>query len=233
MKVKKKITKKKLKQPDEFISFTEKSYLFINEHIKQISIGAILILVVILSFFLYRMWDQKKEDEAKQKFILALEAYQMASSPYRESSPAEYKKVLEGFEGVIKNYSGTASGKYSLIYKGGIHLRLGEFDEAIHAYDTFLRRTDKDKLYQLFALKGLGYAHEGKDDYEKAVKAYLEILKWGEKYYWSGVHLNLARCYEKLGKREEALENYKAFLKASPKSISTNSVLKKISLLEK
>ncbi|MDP3016208.1 MAG: hypothetical protein Q8N70_03940, partial [Deltaproteobacteria bacterium] len=79
MKVKKKITKKKLKQPDEFLSFTEKSYLFISHHIKKMAIGAILVLVLILSFFLFRMWDQKKEDEANQKFILALEAYQMVS----------------------------------------------------------------------------------------------------------------------------------------------------------
>jgi len=234
MKVKKKITKKKLKQPDEFLGFTEKSYLFISHHIKKMAIGLILVLVLILSFFLFRMWDQKKEDEANQKFILALEAYQMVSSPYREGSPAEYKKVLEGFEMVIKTYSRTSSEKYSLIYKGGIHLRLGEFDEAINAYDAFLKKkAGKEKLYQLFALEGLGYAHEGKKDYEKAVKAYQEIIKLGEKYHWSGVHLNTARCYEKLGKNDEALENYRTFLKVSPKSLSTHSVLRKVSIFEK
>ena len=234
MKVKKKITKKKLKQPDEFLGFTEKSYLFISHHIKKMAIGLILVLVLILSFFLFRMWDQKKEDEANQKFILALEAYQMVSSPYREGSPAEYKKVLEGFEMVIKTYSRTSSEKYSLIYKGGIHLRLGEFDEAINAYDAFLKKkTGKEKLYQLFALEGLGYGYEGKKDYEKAVKAYQEIIKLGEKYHWAGVHLNMARCYEKLGKTDEALENYRTFLKISPKSLSTNSVLRKVSIFEK
>jgi tetratricopeptide (TPR) repeat protein len=234
MKVKKKITKKKLKQPDEFISFTEKSYLFISHHIKKIIIGTILVLVLISSFFLFRMWDQRKEDEANQKFILALETYQMVSSPYREGSPAEYKKVLEGFEEVIKTYSRTSSGKYSLIYKGGIHLRLGEFDEAISAYDAFLKKkAGKEKLYQLFALEGLGYGHEGKKDYEKAVKAYQEIIKLGEKYHWAGVHLNMARCYEKLGKTDEALENYRTFLKISPKSSSSNAILRKISIFEK
>ena len=38
---------------------------------------------------------------------------------------------------------------------------------------------------------------------------------------------------EKLGKKAEALENYKAFLKVSNKSSSTHSVLKKVSSLEK
>ncbi|MBM4323860.1 MAG: tetratricopeptide repeat protein [Deltaproteobacteria bacterium] len=233
MKVRKKITKKKLKQPDEFLTLTEKTYLFIGQHIKKIAIGSILVLILFLSFFLYRMWDQKKEDEANQKFVLALEAYQMVSSPYREGSPAEYKKVLEAFDEVIKIYARTSSGRFSLIYKGGIHLRLGEFDEAINAYEGFLKNGGKEKLYQLFAFEGLGYGYEGKKDYEKALKAYQEIIKLGEKYDWAGVHLNIARCYEKMGKKNEALENYKAFLKASPKSLSTNSVLKKVSSLEK
>ncbi|MBM4347807.1 MAG: tetratricopeptide repeat protein [Deltaproteobacteria bacterium] len=222
-----------MKQPDEFLTLTEKTYLFIGQHIKKIAIGSILVLILFLSFFLYRMWDQKKEDEANQKFVLALEAYQMVSSPYREGSPAEYKKVLEAFDEVINIYARTSSGRFSLIYKGGIHLRLGEFDEAINAYEGFLKNGGKEKLYQLFAFEGLGYGYEGKKDYEKALKAYQEIIKLGEKYDWAGVHLNIARCYEKMGKKNEALENYKAFLKASPKSLSTNSVLKKVSALEK
>ncbi|MBM4338844.1 MAG: tetratricopeptide repeat protein [Deltaproteobacteria bacterium] len=233
MKVKKKITKKKLKQPDEFLTLTEKSYLFVDQHLKKIGIGAMIVLVVILSFFLYRMWDQGKEDEANQKFASALEGYLMASSPYREATPAEYKKVLEGFEEVIKTYPRTSSGRFSLLHKGRIHLRLGELDEAINAFDGFLKKAGKERLYQLFAYEGLGYAYEGKKDYEKAVKAYQEIIKLGTGYDWAGTHLSIARCYEKMGKTNEALENYKAFLKISPKSLSANTALKKVSIFEK
>ncbi len=232
MKVKKKITKKRLKQPDEFISFTEKTYLFVTEHLKKMVIGMVLLLLFASSFFLYRMWAQKKEDEANQKFRLALEAYQMVSSPYREGSQAEYKKTLEGFDEVIKLYSKTSSGKNALIYKGKIHLLLGEFDEAINAYNSFLKKAGKEKLFQVFAYEGLGYAYEGKKDYERAVNVYSEIVKLGERYQWVGVHLNLARCYEKLGKKDEAIENYKAFLKISPNSLATHSVLRKVSYLE-
>ncbi len=232
MKVKKKITKKKLKQPDEFISFTEKSYLFITQHLKKIIIGMVMVIFFFSSFFLFRMWAQKKEDEANQKFMIALEAYQMVSSPYREGSPAEYKKTLDGFEEIIKLYSKTSSGKNALIYKGKIHLLLGEFDEAIDAYNAFLQKAGKEQLFQVFAFEGLGYAYEGKKDYERAIKVYKEIVKLGERYQWVGVHLNLARCYEKLGKKDEAIENYKAFLKILPNSLATNSVLRKVSYLE-
>jgi hypothetical protein len=39
-------------------------------------------------------------------------------------------------------------------------------------------------------------------------------------------------CYEKLGKNKDALENYRAFLRVSQKSMMTNAVLRKISHLE-
>ncbi len=233
MKVKKKITKKKLKQPDEFISFTEQSFLFMTKHSKQIAIGVAIVLVLVLSFVLFRMWNQKKEDEAQQRLAIALEAYQMASSPYREGLPEEYKRALEGFEEVIKSFSGTRSARLSLLYKGGIHLRLGEFDEAIKAYETFLKKVGKEKFYQLLALEGLGYAYEGKKDYEKALKAYEEIIKQGDSFDRAGAHLYLARCYERVGNNDEAIRHYNHFLQISPKSFFTNPVLRKVSLLEK
>lgn len=233
MKVKKKIIKKRLKQPDEFISFAAKSYLFISQHIKKIAFSVIVVLMILSSLYLFRMWDQKKEDEANQKFILALETFQTISSPYREVSAADYKKALEGFEELLKAYPHTTAAKISLIYKGGIHLRLGEFDEAIKTYEASLKKVGKERLYHFLSLEGLGYAHEGKREYEKAVKTYQEIIRLDDQYEWTGIRLNIARCYEKLGKKDEALENYRAFLKTSPKAVASNSVLKKISFLEK
>jgi tetratricopeptide (TPR) repeat protein len=233
MKVQKKITKKKLKQPDEFLTFTERSFFMVNRHIKKIAAAAALVLLLFLSFFLFRMWDERREEAASQKFIAALEIYSTVNAPYREGSPVEYKKALEEFETIAQAYPRTSSGRISLIYKGAIHLRLGELDEAIQACEAFLKKAGKERLYQLFALESLGYAHEGKKDYEKAAEIYQKIIRWGESYYWAGAHLNLARCYENLGKNDKALENYRTFLNVSPKSSSNHFVLRKISVLEK
>jgi tetratricopeptide (TPR) repeat protein len=110
---------------------------------------------------------------------------------------------------------------------------LSEFEEAIKAYQTFLSKSGKEKLYRLFALEGLGYAYEGKKDYEKTIQTYQKILEMGEGFQLGDAYLTIGLCYEKLGKNKEALENYKAFLKVSQKSMMTNAVLRKISYLEK
>jgi tetratricopeptide (TPR) repeat protein len=227
----KKISKKKLKEPDEFVSVTEKAFLFLTHHIKSIAAGGIVVLIILLSVFFYQRWEKKNEEEAYQKFSLAVEIYQMVSSPSREGSPSEYKKVLEKFDEVITKFSRTFPGKTSFLYKGNIHLRLSEFEEATKSYQNFLQKAGKRKLYRLFAMEGLGYAYEGKKDYEKALQAYQKILEEGENFQLANAYLNMGRCYEKLGKKKEALENYKAFLKVSQKSMMTNAVLRKISIL--
>ena len=228
----KKISKKKLKEPDEFVSIAEKAFLFITHHIKSIAAGGIVVLIILLSIFFYQRWEKRNEEEAYQKFSLAADIYQMVSSPYREGSLSENKNVLEKFNEVITKFPRTSSGKFSFLYKGNIHLRLSEFEEATKSYQTFLQKAGKEKLYRLFAMEGLGYAYEGKKDYEKALQAYQKILEEGESFQLGDAYLNMGRCYEKLGKNKEALENYKAFLKVSQKSMMTNAVLRKISILE-
>ena len=100
----KKIIKKKLKEPDEFITFTERAYLFITHHSKPIAAGGIIVLILILSIFFFQRWEKKNEEKAYQMFNLAVETYQMVSTPYREGSPQEYKNVLEKFNEVITKF---------------------------------------------------------------------------------------------------------------------------------
>lgn len=229
----KKIIKKKLKEPDEFISLTEKAFIFITHQSKSIAVGGIIVLLLVLSLFFYQRWKTKNEGNASQLFNLAVEAYQTVSTPSREGLIQEYKNILEKFNEVIEKFPRTSSGQLSVLYKGNLHLRLGEYEEAIQSYDRFLQKAGKEKLYRSFALEGLGYSFEGKKDYEKAINAYQKILGIGENFQMVNAYLGMGRCYEKLGKNKEAIEQYKSFLKVSQKSMMTNTVLRNISNLEK
>lgn len=229
----KKIIKKKLKEPDEFITLTERTYLFINRQYKSIVVGGIIVLILILSFYFFQRWEKKNEENAQQIFNLTMETYQMASTPYREASVQDYKNILDKLNETITKFPRTSSGKLSILYKGNIHLRLGEFEEAIKAYESFFQKGGKEKLYRSLAMEGLGYSFEGKKDYEKAVNAFQKVIDSGESFQLGNAYLGMGRCYEKLGKNKEAIENYKNFLKVSQKSQMTNIILRKISNLEK
>ncbi len=229
----KKIIKKKLKEPDEFVTLTERAYLLISRHLKPIAGGAIIVILILLLFFLFQRWQRRNEETAFQMLNAAVETYQMVSSPYQEGSAQEYKNVLEKFKEVATRFPKSSSGKLAVLYQGNIDLRLGEFDQAIQSYESFLQKGGKEKLYRCFAMEGLGYSFEGKKDYEKAVNAYQREIESGENFQLANAYLGLGRCYERLGKSKEALENYRSFMKVSQKSEMSNIVLGKISNLEK
>jgi len=229
----KRIIKKKLKKPDEFITLTERVFLFVTHHSKSIAVGGGIVLVLLLAIFFFQKWEKTKEEEAYQMLRLAVETYQTVSSPYREGSSQDYKNVLDAFNELITKFPSTSSARTALLYKGNIYLRIGELEEAIQAYESFLQRSGKEKLYRSFAMEGLGYSFEGKKDYEKAISAYQEVIDSGESFQFANAYFGLGRCYEKLGKPKEALQNYRSFVNVSQKSEMTNIVLRKISNLEK
>jgi tetratricopeptide (TPR) repeat protein len=228
----KKIVRKKLKQPDEFITVTERAFLLLKEHFRKIALGGIVAVIIVLAVIFFQMWEKSKERQASQKLNVAMGMVQAVSTPYREASPKEYKETLAKLDEVSKEFPQTSSGKVALLYEGNLHLKLGEFEEAVKAYQTFLKSSGEEKLYRQLALEGLAYAFEGKKDYEKAIESYHEIVAMGESFQSREAHFNLGRCYEKMGKKKEALENYRAFLAGTQKSERTDEVLRKIALLE-
>jgi tetratricopeptide (TPR) repeat protein len=228
-----KIIKKKLKEPDEFVTLSERTYIFINRNFKPIAGGGIIVLILIIFFLLFQRWERGKEENALQMLNAAVETYQAVGSPYREASAQEYKDILGRFNEVSTKFPGTSSGNLALLYGGNIHLRMGEFDQAIQAYESFLKKGGKELLYRCFAMEGLGYSYEGKKDYEKAIHAYQRQIELGENFQLPSAYLGVGRCYEKLGKAKEAVESYRSFMKVSQKSEMSNIVLGKISSLEK
>jgi tetratricopeptide (TPR) repeat protein len=233
MVARKKITKKQLKQPDEFLSVTDQVFHFVIHHGRQfLAVGAVL-LVVVLSVVLFRLWENKREGEASEKLNLAVEAVETAASPSQEGASAKYEGALEKLDELTKAFPKTYAGRLALLYKGSVLLKMGRFDEAIQAFQSFLSKMGKEKTYSLLALDGLGFAYEGKKEYEKAIESYKQIIATDEKFDGGEAYLKMGRCYEKLGKNKEAVEDYESFLKASPNSLLANVVSRKVSLLGK
>ena len=229
----KKITKRQLKEPDEFITLTEKAIHFTSHHGKSIVAGGIFILVLILVIVFFRVGERKKEEEAAKAYGTASEMYERGVAQAQEASAQDTKEVLERFNEIVTKFPKTSFGKLSLIYQGNICLRQGAYDEAIKAYSTFLEKAGKERLYRYFAWEGLGHAYEEKKDYGKALEAFQKILEFGEGYQLAEAHLDIGYCYEKLEKGKEAAENFKAFLSMSPKSELASVIHRKVSLIDK
>ena len=224
----KRISKKKLKEPDEFITTAAKVLLWTRENLRLILTGIIVGALVASSIVFWRIRTERREAAALNSFHRALEILTSAEDP----SSKRYQEALDGFERIQREYPNSKAAQLAQLQLGQGLLESKQYDKAVETYRTFLERNPAERLYRLFALQNLGYAYEGQGDYQRALDSFQGLVDMGENFLRPSAYISIGRCYEKLGKREEALKNYRIFLEKYPESIMVPMIKNKLGTLE-
>jgi tetratricopeptide (TPR) repeat protein len=222
------ISKRKLKEPDEFISTAARIISWTRENLRLILTGIIIVALVAFSMVFWRIRTKKREVEAFNSFHRASEILMSAEDP----STRGYQEAMDEFKRIRKEYPHTDAGQLAQLQLGQGFLEQKQYDRAVETYRKFLDSNPKERLYRLFALQNLGYAYEGQGDYQNALDSFQELIDMGESFLQPWGYLYIGRCYEKLGKSEEALRNYRRFLEKFPDSAMAPMAKHKIGVLE-
>jgi tetratricopeptide (TPR) repeat protein len=222
------IAKKKLKEPDEFISTTARTISWTVENLKLILIGIIIGALVVVFLVFWRIRTRNREIEAFNSFYRASEMLMSAEDP----SSKGYQEAIDKFERIQREYSGTDASQLAQLHLGQGLLNLKQYEKAVETYRTFLDSGPREGLYRLLALQNLGYAYEGQGDYQRALDSFQTLVAKGQSFLQPWGYLNMGRCYEKLDKREEALKTYRIFLEKFPDSAMAPTIRGKIKTLE-
>ncbi|NIS63262.1 MAG: tetratricopeptide repeat protein, partial [Proteobacteria bacterium] len=208
------IPKKKLKEPDEFISTTARILSWTVENLKLLLIGIIICALIVLSVVFWRIRARNRELDALNVFHRASEMLMSAEDP----SSKGYQEAIDELERIKREYAHTDVVELAQLQLGQGFLNTKQYDKAVESYRKLLDRGPRERLYRLLALQNLGYAYEGQGDYQKALDSFQSLVAKGESFLQPWGYLNVSRCYEKLGKREEALKTYRIFLEKFPDS---------------
>ena len=222
------ISKRKLKEPDEFISTAARIISWTRENLRLILIGIIIVALVAFSMVFWRIRTKKREVEAFNSFHRASEILMSSEDP----STRGYQEAMDEFERIRREYPHTDAGQLAQLQLGQGFLEQKQYDKAVETYRTFLDNNPRERLYRLFALQNLGYAYEGQGDYQNALDSFQGLIDMGESFLQPWGYLHKGRCYEKLGEREEALRNYRRFLEKFPDSVMAPTAKHKIGVLE-
>jgi tetratricopeptide (TPR) repeat protein len=222
------ISKRKLKEPDEFISTAARAISWTRENLRLILIGIIIVALVAFSMVFWRIRTKKREVDAFNAFHRASEILISAEDP----SARSYQEAMDEFERIRREYPHTDAAQLAQLQLGQGFLEQKQYDRAVETYRTFLDSNPRERFYRLFALQNLGYAYEDQGDYQNALDSFQGLVDMGGSFLQPWGYLNIGRCYEKLGKREEALRNYRRFLEKFPDSAMASMVKHKIGVLE-
>jgi tetratricopeptide (TPR) repeat protein len=171
VKIRQKTFRQKIKEPDEFISFSQRALQYIKENSRVIVIvSAIVVLIIVSIGFFIKSYTTQKVAFFSKKYEEVMHANSIfTNNQYDESSQL--------FSSITKD--GEQSSLFSEIAEVGIGYSLmekKEYDKSIKIFEDLLGRLDfqypKEELYKNLALL---YEKTGKDD--KAIEIYTKLVE--------------------------------------------------------
>jgi tetratricopeptide (TPR) repeat protein len=217
---KRRVTRKQLLRggPDEFVTFWARAIQFAADNQRQISYALAGLLVVVLAFAAFRYFSNLSERKAYAVFDQGLVHYlgQVSgekSSHFKGAAKDKFAQVLE-------KYSSTRAAQLSLPLQADMSYEEGSYDKAIHLYERALESFSEEDSLRMLIFNSLGYAYEGKKDYEMAAQCFQKITESEGEFLKADAYFNLGRMYEAADNREKAREAYSILVKDYPESVN-------------
>ena len=214
---KRKIRKKELKKPDEFITLSGKVIVWCRDNTRLLAAAAAVVaflLLVTSGFFVFRA---SRETKARSLYEQAVALYPADSTG--SGGPLAYTASAAKLEEVKRRYGSTKVGINASVDLGNIYFQQAEYERAIACYNDYLQRTDSTHSLHDQVLESLGETLEAKGAWQEALEVYQRLASEGAPVYKTQAQLYLGRVYERVGDRQEAMTRYQNYLKENPTAL--------------
>lgn len=191
---KKKISRKELlKGQDEFLTFSERSVIFIREHLKQFKALGIAVLAVILIYLGINGYLRYVNKKGQESYNMAYSA--LLQNMHEEADPEALKESQTILRQVMDEYGLAKVSRLAAPELAYLKFRDKAYDEAVSLYASFLKDVPKKSPYSSMTRLALAACYEEKGDLPKAAESLEEILASREDFFKEQAMLNLARVY--------------------------------------
>jgi tetratricopeptide (TPR) repeat protein len=259
--VSKSISKKELRQPDEFVSFwthaAQKANEFVAARRSALVIGATMLTTVVVGSIVFSVVSEGRAGRATEALArierLAVADLRPDPAPAADGTtppapPADdgvphFKTDKERAEATLKELDGFLAGPHgglaaeARLERGPLLLSLGRAAEAISTYDALLADKLDDRL-RFLAREGKGYAQEQKGDLDGAAATFTKLsedaaaLQAAGGFYKDRALYHRARLAEVRGNAEEARRLYKEVLEKNPTTSLRDEITNRLAVLE-
>ncbi|MBI3182309.1 MAG: tetratricopeptide repeat protein [Myxococcales bacterium] len=242
MSVSEKLTRKELKQPDAFQKAGSQVGAWVIERRRTVVAAGVLALLGFGGVALANYLAVRGEERAAQELGGALAAMSLpveASGQTTAGGKAPYKSELEKDEAVAKALGEFrqkhASGKSSAaaaLPLGHALFRLGRHDQALAAFEDFLKGAPAGEPLRATAVEGKGYVLEAKGELDQALAAYDQLSREATGEFMNGMGLyHRARVLILQGKKEEAAKQLSEIPATAPNSAAARLATERMALL--
>lgn len=207
------LTKKELKQPDQFQTFSQRVYELVMENLKTLYLGAGVVAAVVLVVLGWHFYQLRYEERAAHLYAEAYGSYESlldaaSERDLLEGAVAVYEKLLNEYP----SSNAALTARYNL---GNLYYSLEAYDNSIAAYQGYLKKAPKGSVLGPLSWYGLGYAWEAKGDYAQALESFEKALEGSSGLHFRAINYsNMGRILEKMSDRAKAIEYYEKVIEA-------------------
>lgn len=215
-----KLSRKALKQPDEFVTTLDKTVEWIEANLSRVIIGAVAMVAIIALVAAVSFYSQHRERVASEQFYRAINAL----------SEKNYQTAANGFSALARNGPSSTLGRLAGLYLATTYLAQNQPSKARDQLRGYLAEA-RNQLFRQLALTQLGVANEDLGDYREANAAYRKAaqLNGPEK---TRAEIGAARTLARIGDRQGAITSYQQFLRDNPYAQQRAEVVEALAQLD-
>ena len=181
------ITRKELlKEPDQFLSSTDKAMLFFRQNRFFVIWGIIVVMLFGLSFLGYQNYQKSR--------IMKFESLYFKMEKIVEESKEKGKKLQEQLIKIRDQIDEGPHKNRASLFLADIYFQNEDYDKAKSIYQEV--RSKSRGLNHEMAAVNLAYTYEAMGDLKKAIDLYKLAINSNSNFPLFQVYWSLARCHE-------------------------------------
>ena len=205
--------KKLLKEPDEFLTLSDRVIRWSRVNLQKVLWGATAVALVAALILGGKAYFDWRENQASAQLAPVMAAYIAAVEG--KADKAQLTKLAGELERVTAEYGSTPAGLQARLALGDLRLSLGKYAQAVETLSSLTREEGLTPELAPLAWHNLGQALEGVKNYPKAAEAYARAITLAGPATGVLYKLDRARALAAAGDAKAAAQLYRELL-ASP-----------------
>lgn len=221
------LSRKELKQPDQFVSLSVQIATWIKAHMVFLIYGIGVIVVAATLMTGWWAWQKHREQQAD---IALYEATKFMRTPANRS------KAVEQLQKLVSDYGGTAAAALAYWHLGHLYFEEEHYPAALTAYKQAQQRLSKADQPLMIALVTLDVAYaqraSGACDPD-AITSFEAVLQSPAHWLRGEAYLGIGGCHENAGASRKAVAIYEHALSDSAlDEVSRQVISERLALLQ-
>jgi tetratricopeptide (TPR) repeat protein len=216
----KRYSKKDLKQPDEFITFSARLLRVVIEQKNIIMAALVGIVALVLIVTAVNYFSQKADVQSLQMLSEVVSRYETLQNEGGDVDA--YQGTKDGLTEIVDTYGSNIGGKLANFFLANASFAAGEYETSAALYRKAAADFKGALPFETLAKSSLGYALAQQGDHEAAAGVFEKMATADGAVMADELLFALARQYAATGKTELQEETARKLIETFPESIYTN-----------